>query len=42
MPEIFIIFPILQRSKLRLWEAKARVQDHTDHGSQSQLFNSDP
>ena len=42
MSEIFIILPILQMSKLRLREAKARVQDHTDDSCQSQLFNSDP
>ena len=42
MSEIFIILPILQRSKLRHRDAKACVQDHTDDCCQNQLFNSDP
>lgn len=36
MSEIFIILPILQRSKLRHRDAKACVQDHTDDRCQNQ------
>ena len=34
--------PTSQRGQLRLREAKARVQDHTDNGCPGQLLNWDP